>query len=316
MPALIYALLPLGLVFALWLLVQASGVRQAKEEKHALRYCKALLRLMLEIQQHRGMANTYLNGDASFRVKLTDAQDRIDGIVNGFDKDKTILQGSPSAFALWKTFKSDWKNLRGCTLDLTPPESFARHSQLVERILLLKQQLADLTGMTADPHPYSYGLLDTLISKLPGLLENVARARGLGSGIAARGKITMAEKMQLISLATLIQSSLASLGKTRSDGSPASPETNTAGNILAFDEFLQFMTSQLIDCGDIKLSAEQYFASGTKAIDAGNGFYEATEKKLKGIFDDRIGVYRSQLRLATFAALAVAAAAVYMTPPA
>lgn len=312
MSALMISILPLSLVAVLWFLQQATGIRRLKEEKQALRCSKACLRLMLEIQQHRGMANAFLSGDSAFREKLRAAQERIDERIAAVRTAGAILQQDPATAVQWRNFRADWQDLCEQTLQLSLQESFRRHSLLVGRILALQRRIADLSGMTVDPNPQRYGLLDTLIAKLPSVLEHVAQARGLGTGIAARGRMTMAERMELVALATIIQAALTSL---RGALPAAAGQKKFAGwdgkgadDLRAIDEFLRFMQQALIDSATIRLNPEEYFAAGTRAIDAGRSCCENIEKKLAALFDQRIAVYSRQVRVLAAGAAAVVSA--------
>lgn len=209
MESLAIALLPLSVLLVLLVLDRFLKMRQLRSEVQGLPVEQTLMELLLAMQQHRGLSGAYLNGDASFRSKMLDAQRQIDGRISA-------AQGQyPQLAALaadpWRNLREQWRTLRDAVESLPAAESFARHSALINQLLELKSCYADACGMTLDPHPASYGLLDALVAKVPATLEHVAQARGMGTGIAARGSMTFEERMRMVALSTLIRHSLASL---------------------------------------------------------------------------------------------------------
>ncbi|WP_162232396.1 hypothetical protein, partial [Methylogaea oryzae] len=132
-----------------------------------------------------------------------------------------------------------------------------------------------------DPHAASYSLLDALIAKVPATLEHVAQARGMGTGIAARGSMSFEERMRMVALSTLIRHSLSGLRQA----------LNSAGQqndaLREIDDFLRQMDHSLVNSADVRLNPASYFAQGTQAIEAGHRLYADISQALAEQFRRR-----------------------------
>jgi methyl-accepting chemotaxis protein len=303
MDSLAIALLPLSALLVLLVLDRFLKTRQLRGEKQGLPVEQALMELLLALQQHRGLSGAYLNGDAAFRSKMFAVQRQIDARIS--EAQGQCPQLTALAAEQWRAVREQWCALRDIVERLPAAESFARHSALINQLLELKSRYADACGMTLDPHPASYGLLDALVAKVPATLEHVAQARGMGTGIAARGSMSFEERMRMVALSTLIRHSLASLRQALATAGAHS------GSLQEIDGFLRLINQSLVNSAEVRLNPESYFAQGSQAIEAGHRLYADIGRALAEQFQQRAAGYRRQLRLAAFAVLVLLAAGAY-----
>jgi methyl-accepting chemotaxis protein len=145
-----------------------------------------LRRLLESLPQHRGMANALLQGDESFRPKLTALQAQI-------DQDMELLAQRVAAGDCWGVavrvhrIQGAWSFITQQVNGFEPAESFARHTALVSEVLYLINDVADAAGLLALTGDSSR-LIDAAINTLPQVTETLGQARGMGTGVAARGK--------------------------------------------------------------------------------------------------------------------------------
>ncbi len=82
----------------------------------------------------------------------------------------------------WQAIRSQWTEISGQGLNWTAPENLSRHSRMIAGILSYMVELADATELTLDPAIDTYYFMDTVVNKMPAMLEplGILRARGTG----------------------------------------------------------------------------------------------------------------------------------------
>jgi len=223
--------------------------------------------LLLDLQQHRGMVNAFLSGDSSFKQKIGQKQTAIGqdiAALNAFHG-----QGLMTV-KRWEGILGDWQTLHTECLALPAEDSVRRHCELIRAVLYLIGDIAErsqIAGMCAA----DFALVDTLWSKLPAVAEGLGQARAVGSGVAAKGYCSSVARIKLRFLEErvretmgLVNNELAHTGLTQAASFVQTwKETN-----IAVQEFLALLDEKLIGAGRPTIDAGQYFAAGTKALDA------------------------------------------------
>lgn len=229
--------------------------------------CELLLQLVHALQQHRGMSAAWLAGDHSFdapmRAKRRDVLHAIEALASFAASESA--GGSPSLtpyeLALLGT---QWKELcdelDGAGERPGADENITRHSLLVSHVLAWlaatgERHLAPRVDASGS------GLLRTWVVTLPALGEQLGQARAIGSGAAARGRCSPAERMRLTFLASRAESLMhqAIAESPRLPG--ALPATERVVRLLGM------LRGDLLG-EQVDMSAEAYFAEATAAVDA------------------------------------------------
>lgn len=116
--------------------------------------------LLIDLQQHRRMVNSFLSGNSSFKLKIEQKQAAIGQDAAALD----ALHGKGLLAAkCWEGSAALGKLCARRPLALPAEESFCRHSELIRAVL------------------YSMGdfaLVDALWSKLPAVAEGLGRRAG------------------------------------------------------------------------------------------------------------------------------------------
>ncbi|MES2715104.1 MAG: methyl-accepting chemotaxis protein [Pseudomonadota bacterium] len=204
-------LLPLALLMGLALQAQWQQRQTTLVTLQGGVVAEQLLPLLLETQKHRGLTQRVLSGDASAERQRLAARSALKAAVERFDQ----LPTSELTTALGEA----WRPLRTQLLALAAgqhageaPAAFAQHSQAVEAIRQLGLLNGDRSGLLLDPVARSYYLSDLLVNTMPGTMESVALARGLGSGLLAQGAALPAQRAALLGQAGQMRRDLADLG--------------------------------------------------------------------------------------------------------
>lgn len=290
----------LGLVFAFLVAVIAAQLSIQKEsvdfsskELLGVEYVKPLRALLELTPQHRGMTNAYLNGETNFESKIQQRRDDIDNaFAAAFEVDNRLGNSLKTTQDLNELF-DEWKSIKSLASSLTPAQSFARHTELIDDILQLIVHVGDTSNLILDPDLDSFYNMDLVINRLPQLIEFMGQARGLGAGIVAHGGgATYAEQRRLGDLTIALDLSYKAAITSYNSGADASQEVSmTLGAQeskaeAAIGKFITLITS--VRDGDYRGDAKVLFESGTAAIDESFKLYDQSASLLETLLQRRV----------------------------
>jgi methyl-accepting chemotaxis protein len=163
--------------------INGLNVEFARQESRGLEYYDPLSVLLRDLQQHRGMANAWLSGDASFKDSI--ASKRAD-IENGLRKMDEVDQRLNSALHMgqkWTSLSATCRDLLNRTSSLTPSKSFQQHTKVIESTIALIADVGDLSKLARLPQldldfhrDTIFCIVNSLIICI-GLIELPAKAR-------------------------------------------------------------------------------------------------------------------------------------------
>jgi len=287
--------------------VNRLGIEFARQELRGLEYYPPLIQLLKDFQQHRGMANAYLGGDASFKDALAARRAAIEQDLQALDAVDARLDGALHTSALWRPLANACRELLPRVSGLSPQESFAQHSQRVDELLALITRVGDNSNLTLDPDLDSYYLMNVVVFQGPRLTEMLAQARGLGAGLIARGSIGSAEREQLSRLANLAEHLHGEVEQSMDKAFGAAPalrvplEARRQASSAALKEAEGLIMTLLAGRGG--LSSADYFAAMTRAIDAILALDAGAATELERLVQQRVQRLRGDVMWTLAAAL-------------
>lgn len=170
----VVALALIGFLLAQILLTLRADTNADAQKRSGLEYVRPLYVLMLATQQHRGLANSLLNGDATARETLMRKQAEIDAAWAKLDavgqNNEALLNHAASTTEL----KREWQSLKTELEKLDAKTSFARHSMLVAEFSRILRTSAERSQLLLDPRFETFMLSDLIINHLPPLIESAA----------------------------------------------------------------------------------------------------------------------------------------------
>lgn len=284
--------LPIGaLVFSGYFVqhLHHQSATAAQRRLRGLAHVRGLRRLLEALPAHRGMANALLQGDASFRDKVA-AQGR------KIDADMALLKGMTAGGDPWGVAEratriaDQWSSIQRELGGLRSRESFARHTALIAELLYLMHDIALAAGLLDNPDAASARLADAAVNHLPLVTEMLGQARGVGTGVAAKGKCGTAMRVKL---SYLLQKARAVAGEVAQLLAKvlAAEVSRNAKDALAESEasqarFLDLLQSRIITSCVVDIPSGEYFAAGTQAIERGfdllDSLFVTLEHRLKG----------------------------------
>lgn len=201
--------LPLIVVLYQFMVQIQKDLDFAAKERSGLVFNEPLVQVLQVVQQHRGLANAYLNGDTTFRDALLARQGEIIPLIERVNTAERDLGGILGTATRWATIKTDWEALRKDVLTLTPQESFQRHTILIDELLKLVTVVGNNSNLILDPDIDSYYFMDNVITQLPQGAEYMGQMRAIGMQILARGETSPEDRTRLVILTGLVRSRLA-----------------------------------------------------------------------------------------------------------
>jgi len=275
-----------------------------------------MLRRVLEVMpQHRGMANALLQGDESFRSKLSQLQGEIDVAMRPLVE--LSAGGDPWLVAARVMRVQDgWSLIKQQLSSFAPAESFARHTTLMTEILYLMNDVADAAGLLVGDADAR--LIDAAVNQLPLVTETLGQARGMGTGVAARGKCATDMRVKLRYLldntrqvSTDVAQGMRSTLQSDA-GLKARAETALEESQQATQGFLDMLESRIIRAERIDIEPTEYYSAGTEAIQHSFALLDAINNALMARLETHARQTQKQLWWARAAALMMLAPAGYL----
>lgn len=256
-----------------------SSAQPAERAHRALGDCERVLALIHALQQHRGMSVAWLSGDRGFEAVLRTKRREVGQLLHALEpvavREENLAAEPCVSRAELSLLASQWMDLcdamENGALRPDPEDSITRHSLLVARALGWLESLG-LRRVGPVLATEQSGLLNTWVCTLPTLGEHLGQARAIGSGVAARGQCTPAERMRLHFLASRAES----LMHQAVVDTPRLPAALPA--IERVVRLLGVLRSDLL--AGQPPGAEHYFAEATAAIDAVYAWMQGCEDAL------------------------------------
>jgi methyl-accepting chemotaxis protein len=247
----------------------------AKREHVGVESSLPLLKVVQLTQQHRGLSNLFLSGGASAAQHEAKHAEVDKAVAEMAETMKRDIADAELA-AKWNGAVQEWNALRAAISSraASAQESFARHTALIERHLVLLDGFMDHFGLNFDPEPSTYHLAQAVLNYLPELTEILGRARALGAAHLAKRQLSAADLGVLVGLVRRAQDVRAQLDRAIEKasaqnetirGAVAKPTGESRDGVAAA---LRLVGAQLIDRETLEFDAGEYFAVYTRAIDS------------------------------------------------
>jgi len=311
----ILALLPMA-----WQIVSSinDDIDFLEKERVGLKYLNAVRHVMAEIPDHRGLTNTYLEGDKSVESSIMKQRSTINAQLAKLEKIDSKYSNVLNITSGFAAIKSSWLAIETTSLNMEAEESITKHSDLVQKIIDHMSLVADKSGLTLDPKLDSFYMMNMLSKTLPSAIESMAVARGFSAGVVASGGLTPQSWAKLSNLIDRITVSSSILTKDADTILNANPELtnkissvkNDATNfILRFNNILR---NDLLDADEVTLTANDFLSNGSQAINAVYTFYDAISPELDAIFVQRVESNKSQRLVTILTIIASIFASIYL----
>lgn len=174
-------------LFYLYIGETNKSIHFSSTEQAGIQPGNSALKLLQNIQQHRGLSAAYL-GSGKMGEQRSAKQLEVESL---FTTATTQLASFPATKTLLAKINDEWSALsKGInSSSLSVLESYQRHTAICEELLLLIEQIADTFGLSLDPDADTYYLIRTLYFDIPRLTEDLGQMRAKGAGFLATRQI-------------------------------------------------------------------------------------------------------------------------------
>ena len=243
----------------------------ARQEIAGLQMLKPMNKMVQFMQQHRGLSSGVLNGNDAMKDKRAAKEKDVAEAVLATDAGLSpVLRQTPA----WKAIREDWETIRSQGLSWSPPENIKRHSQMIDKVLVFMVDIADETQLTLDPAMDTYYFMDTVVTKMPAMLEPLGITRARGTGILTKKELTAQQRVDVASLIAQMSSTLRAQNNNLQkvmrmapslQGSLSSPAKEFSDGI----EKIFLLVREDVLGEKFVTPPQEYFAMTTQVIDLG-----------------------------------------------
>ena len=273
----------IGLLGLLMALPPAVGVlrgnwqilQKSRQEAQSLPSIAAVLRLLQQVQRHRAQSNQVLSGDAAAQTPraatlaaLEQAQAELTTAIATLDE--------PAARAQWEQARAQWDALARdvAAAGISAPQSFARHTALVDELLLLQELLVEASGLQRDEDAGVYYLVAASAGPLPRQAEMLGRLRGRGVLLLTRKEAAPEERALLGSAVEQVRSAMGLTQRQLKRAAAADAaiarlaDGGAAAALQLAGQALGLVQAQLIAAPQLDYPPGEFYQMSTRAIDA------------------------------------------------
>ncbi|MBW7477777.1 methyl-accepting chemotaxis protein [Paenibacillus oenotherae] len=269
-----------------------SSIGFAMKEREGVAYLKPLKEMLMAVQRHRGVANGYLNGESESITQLKEIEADVESGLKFVHAVHAAHEDTFGASTRLNEWQADWALLVEQYSGLTAPESFQRHSSLINGLLDYMVVISDASNLTLDSEIETYYLMDMAVNRIPLLMEKVGKSRGQGRGILAAGAISEEQKIEMMLDMDRVEGSLEGLDKDWTNARNAQLDLGSLErlyntNTTAARQYAAIVEREVINEAFL-IKPAHYFDEGTKVIDASSVLYNEISKLLDRLLAERI----------------------------
>jgi methyl-accepting chemotaxis protein len=300
----VIALLLAGIPTALYLSEADKTLDAALSETAGLAPTAAILKVIQTTQQHRGLAALVLGGVAGSQEKrdakqreADEAYDKMDAIIRSLNN-KNIEQA-------WDAPRREWTALRAqvANRSISVPDSYAAHTALVPKLLIVNDLIGDQFGLSLDPDLDSYQLIQSMYYQLPYLTEETGKMRAKGAGLLAKQEAAPEDRMALAAIVARVNDRLTQTATAFNKSVAANPEVQRKvgaqwkeAQELA-QKAMQLATEHIVRAETLSYPGTDYVAQTTRAIDAQFTANQVASKELEAMLAAKVASLRSTRRI-------------------
>ncbi len=303
------SLLLLGLLTS----VRNEAIDFGQKERLGLEYNEPVKELLFHVAEHRQAALIYFEGgesDKSVAKKLLqELQSKIESDITAIDDVDNRLGEMLKGKEKWAEIRNLWKATKESVWKSSPEKSYADHSEVIDKIVLLLAHIGDISNLVLDPDIDSYYMMDGVIFRIPLLVQKISEARDLGQRVALGKELSSDRLAELIFvLPGIVENTFEGikLGASKSysfkniyNGPKVKDIINQEfdASVGAINAFLAQTKPIRKVALDSTFDAKQYVETGNMALAAMRKLYAAEAKALDELLIARIDTFTFQKRL-------------------
>ncbi len=286
-----------------------STYESLKAEQAGLVPGKALLKLVRLAQEHRGLSNAVLNGEAAKTPDRQARQHAIDETLAEVDQVYSRLPREALRAELGR-IRESWQALATQVSQgaIKPADSLKAHTALIARMLNLVEDETGASGLALDADEASYYLITAVFRDMPRMSEKMGLARARGTAMLIKRSTDPDERSTLITLVEAAQAHRNDLERGMAKSAAGNAEvarhlSEPLEQALAAETGLQQLAVTVARTADTHpMSGPQFFDEATRVIQRQFALSDAMIAELETLVDERA---RAELHAITLTLMVV-----------
>ena len=235
----------------------------------------ALNKVIQFSQTHRGMSASMLNGNEELAARRPALRDKLTAAISAMEAEFTRAGVSPVMQKRWADLKQSWVTLEQSVAgrSINAAESTQRHTQIINALLQLGEELLDEFGLSLEPHADTYALVRATMVDMPWLAENLGLMRAVGSGFLTKAAAPPEGKATLRALSKRALELQTSMFRQVGVATSVNPRLQTSlqataeASRAAVDKILALANDGILNANELTTPAVAYFDAFTQTID-------------------------------------------------
>ena len=272
------------LIVAIFITSVYANIFSNKEQADAAEYIDALKDLIVSTQRTRGVTSAYLNGNHSAIVVIYAHREDMKKAIGKMESlplsSDTVISSRATALSL------SLVKLNQEALEITSKESFDRHCENISQALMLAQTVSKKGFQNLNE--FSKNASGIMLETILPLSESIGQLRAVGSGVAAKHKISKSNQYKVEALLAKIKSLSTKLHQeitTTSHQYPKKYSVNLDTELKKIERIVKsysnFTRKELLS-GDISVDSMEYFDRGTDTVDSVISLFDINKKAIAG----------------------------------
>ncbi len=264
--------LPIAILTFLLISEKNKAINFAEKELLGSELLVSVGDLLVDMGQHRGLTNMYLNGNTAVRPKILSKQKQIANDMQVLAANNQQVAEILDTSTRWQEIEQSWDVLKEAVRDSSASDSFSQHTELIATILAFVNHIGDTSNLILDPDIDSYYMMSTVVLRVPELIEKVGVFRGRMAGLMAKGTLSQTEKTKLGFELGVVRNKLESMiydtERAFAFNESLKPmlSEEVAATSSSVDKFLDSATSIIMSTQTSNISQISFFEEGTQSI--------------------------------------------------
>ena len=294
-----------------------TNIAFGTDERKGITYSRPLLQVADVALRHQQAVNLWRLGVSASQDEITKAQSEMDKAIQEVDGANARYGADLKATPDWGKLKTAWQDVKSKAPLQSALDSQATHSGYMDSALTFITTIGNNSNLTLDPDIDSYYLMDTSLTELPQIINNVARARDLAAVVAKNGVITPDEKTQLTVLNGQISTPAGTVHSNMDQvyGYNAAlklrMQTNEQALQAGIARFQELLKTKLLQGSKVSISPQEVTQAGNDAIAESMKYNTLALGTLDDVLGVRVGKFTVRRMAVDFIATVSLLLAVY-----
>lgn len=265
-------LIPLVLTVVLYWGEVSRNIDLTREELEGIELIQLTEPLVVNIGQHRGLTNAFLNGNSGVESKVLDRRMNVDKALS--DLSVGAVKASPELQSRISGLDSSWVAIKSQIGSTDPAEIFEMHNRFAADVRSFNRAILTEYSLVLDQHIGTTFMIDNVAVLLPQIIDETGQLRGKAAGVAARGSFTADSFIYVSNLQSQLESLYPLIAEGLGNPELESMQDEIRAAHAGVKSYITYTRENVTDPDQIAVSSNEVFSEGTAAIKQVLGLYK------------------------------------------